>query len=252
MTNFGEWYNRIRRLNDLDCAIQFASIDVHVIMEIDFNQFIQLSNLNLTLSKWFMETDFIDNLNRAITFSEKATYSDNQSPTNHALHLNMTVKVFRCTMDLIDAPPRLRLIAAKHANQFVEKIDIQIANRLLNDVVKFLSLTGPRNLTLLDQKFLISAFNGLISIIDTLMLISDASVYETLRIVEVDRGVIIQQLIDQIRFDTLRRSVFKTHRRIQTSSHNPRFDRLYFKYCKYLRLRLFSAITSKLKKRSVP
>src|ERR1700751_2329692 len=130
-----------------------------------------LNNLGNALQRRFERTGAMEDLNGATSAMEEA-------------------------VDILSAPPTVRIAAAINAAKLLDLADAVRASRLLKIAVELLPAASPRALQRSDQQYTLSAFAGVASAAAATLLQAGGSALEALQLLELGRGVMSSLLLD--------------------------------------------------------
>ncbi|KAJ6261372.1 hypothetical protein Dda_4042 [Drechslerella dactyloides] len=117
-------------------------------------------------------------------------------------HLNRELCSYKEGWHCQNAPPSTRINLARQAARILaSQGDWETSSSLLEEAIKLLPVVSPRSLKHTDKQYMLAEFSGLASMAAAVSLEAGRSAYDTLRLLELGRGVIANLLMD-MRGDT--------------------------------------------------
>ena len=216
-------FEATKSLEDLDRAITISSDGVKITSVDHPIRAMYLNNLGMSLQRRFRELMRTDDLMDAIEALEQAVALIPSDHPDLALYLknlgfvmydwfkrSTSMDDLRRTIDAAEqalavttAPPRIILDVARFLSNLLVGRDNQRAKTVLQSAVRLLPAVSPRALKETDQKYNLSQFADINSRAASLSLACGENSYDTLRLLELGRGIIASSQLE-IRSDISR------------------------------------------------
>ena len=221
LNNLGSWlgsrFELTGSMDDLNRAIEVTGMAVDVTPQDHPERAGHLSNLGGWLGSRFKRTGSMDDLNRAVEVTGMAVDVTPQDHPNRAGYLsnlggwlgsrsertgsmddlNRALSSYKEGWNYPSAPPSIRIrLAWQAAGILASQLNWDESSQLLQGAVNLLPVVSPRSLQHNDKQHMLADFAGLASIAAATALNAGRGASDSLRLLELGRGVIAGLLME--------------------------------------------------------